>query len=165
MHLCKKETGHADSCILDSNCQALYLCFFYVDKYTSGGILNIILCIWCNAMCLCFFKVKKTHDLLYCTLLLLRLSEMRKFKKMSSFWEARFALIGQLSSTLWLAKYLKRETEMLLSLPYCDAVLQTKSTTLCSSKLTFESSVAHSEAPDCPCKVVIAPLYKNSLWT
>ncbi len=74
---------------------------------------------------------------------MLRLSEMRKLKKMSSFWEARFALIGQLSSTLWLAKYLKRETEMLLPLPFCDAVLQTESTTLRSSKLTFESSVAH----------------------
>ncbi len=31
-------------------------------------------------------------------------------------------LIGQLSSALWLAEYLKRETEMLRPLPYCDAV-------------------------------------------
>ncbi len=38
----------------------------------------------------------------------------------SSFWEARCALIGQLSSALWLAEYLKRETEMLRPLPYCD---------------------------------------------
>ncbi len=35
---------------------------------------------------------------------------------------ARCTLIGQLSSALWLAKYLKRETEMLRPLPYCDAV-------------------------------------------
>ncbi len=40
----------------------------------------------------------------------------------SSFWEARCALIGQLSSALWLAKYLKRVMEMLRPLPCCDAV-------------------------------------------
>ncbi len=44
------------------------------------------------------------------------------FLQSSSFWEARRALIGQLSSALWLAEYLKRETEMLSPLPYCDAV-------------------------------------------
>ncbi len=31
-------------------------------------------------------------------------------------------LIGQLSSALWLAEYLKLETEILLHSPYCDAV-------------------------------------------
>ncbi len=36
--------------------------------------------------------------------------------------EAWCALIGQLSSALWLAEYLKCETEMLRPLPYCDAV-------------------------------------------
>ncbi len=41
------------------------------------------------------------------------LSETRRFLQSSSFWEARCALIGQLSSALWLAEYLKRETEML----------------------------------------------------
>ncbi len=44
---------------------------------------------------------------------MLRLSETRQFLQSSSFWEARRALIGQLSGALWLAKYLKRETEML----------------------------------------------------
>ncbi len=44
------------------------------------------------------------------------------FLQSSSFWEARRALIGQLSSALWLAEYLKRVTEMLRPLPYCDAV-------------------------------------------
>ncbi len=44
---------------------------------------------------------------------MLRLSETRRFLQSSSFWEARCALIGQLSSALWLAEYLKRETEML----------------------------------------------------
>ncbi len=44
------------------------------------------------------------------------------FYKSSSFWEARRALIGQLSSALWLAEYLKCETEILppsLSLMPC----------------------------------------------
>ncbi len=58
----------------------------------------------------------------YCTLLLLRLSETRWFLQCSSFWEGRCALIGQLSSALWLAEYLKRVTEMLRPPPYCDAV-------------------------------------------
>ncbi len=34
------------------------------------------------------------------------------------------ALIGQLSSALWLAEYLKPEMEMLRPLQYCDAVSQ-----------------------------------------
>ncbi len=53
---------------------------------------------------------------------MLRLSETRWFLQSSSFWEARCAPIGQLSSALWLAEYLKREMEMLRPLPYCDAV-------------------------------------------
>ncbi len=51
-----------------------------------------------------------------------RLSETRSFLQSSSFWEARRALIGQLSSALWLAEYLKLVTEMLRPSPYCDAV-------------------------------------------
>ncbi len=51
---------------------------------------------------------------------MLRLSETRRFLQISSFWEARRALIGQLSSALWLTEY--RKTEMLRPLPYCDAV-------------------------------------------
>ncbi len=51
-----------------------------------------------------------------------RLSETHRFLQSSSFWEARCALIGLLSSALWLAEYLKLETEMLRPLPYCDAV-------------------------------------------
>ncbi len=53
---------------------------------------------------------------------MLRLSETRRFLQSSSFWEAGCALIGQLSSALWLAEYLKRVTEMLRPLPYGDAV-------------------------------------------
>ncbi len=46
-----------------------------------------------------------------------RLSETHQYLQSSSFWEARRALIGQLSSALWLAEYLKRETEMLRPSP------------------------------------------------
>ncbi len=53
---------------------------------------------------------------------MLCLSETRRFLQSSSFWEVRCALIGQLSSALWLAEYLKRVMEMLRLLPYCDAV-------------------------------------------
>ncbi len=53
---------------------------------------------------------------------MLRLCETRRFLQSSSFWEARCALIGHLSSALWLAEYLTRETEMLHPLPYYDAV-------------------------------------------
>ncbi len=53
---------------------------------------------------------------------MLHLSETRRLLQSSSFWEVRCALIGQLSSALWLAEYLKRVMEMLRPLPYCDAV-------------------------------------------
>ncbi len=49
-----------------------------------------------------------------------RLSEIHRFLQSSSFWKARCALIGQLSSALWLAEYLKRVTEMLHPLPYLE---------------------------------------------
>ncbi len=39
---------------------------------------------------------------------MVRLSETCRFLQSSSFWEARCALIGQLSGALWLAEYLKR---------------------------------------------------------
>ncbi len=72
------------------------------------------------------FKVKKTHyfphTVHYCCSSMLRLSETCRFLQSSSFWEARCALIGQLSSALWLAKYLKREMKILRPSPYCDVV-------------------------------------------
>ncbi len=46
--------------------------------------------------------------------------ETRRLLQSSSFWEARRALIGQLSGALWLAESLKRETDMLRLSPYCD---------------------------------------------
>ncbi len=52
---------------------------------------------------------------------MLRFSETHRFLQSSSIWEARRDLIGQLSGALWLAEYLKRETEMLRPSPYCDA--------------------------------------------
>ncbi len=72
-----------------------------------------------------------------------RLSETCRFLQSSSFWEARHALIGQLSSTLCLAEYLKRGTEMLHPLPYCDAVSQhddTKTIKLIINKAFVASS-------------------------
>ncbi len=159
-----------------------------------------------------------------------RLSETHQFLQISSFWEARRALIGQLSRALWLAKYLKRETEMLCPIPYCDATSQRDNTktikpiineafvacsgdiitdyndlyclfthrvaSLCvnitmSAFVIGETTNKHystllkthvwivsgkffkyenilagceSEAPDCPCKVGIAPLCRNSLY-
>ncbi len=178
-----------------------------------------------------WFKVQKTHyfphTVHYCCSSMLRLSETR-FLQSSSFWEARCALIGQLSSALWLAEYLKRVTEMLCPLPYCDAVavsrrddtktikpiineafvassgdiitdyndlyclftrhivlrkqyhvcicdrrndkqqelqLKTRVWIVSSKFFKYESILTgcESEASDCPCKVGIAPLYRNSL--
>ncbi len=59
---------------------------------------------------------------------MLRLSETHTFLQSSSFWEAKCALIGQLSSALLLAEYLKRVTEMLHPSPHCDAVYRRKET-------------------------------------
>ncbi len=53
---------------------------------------------------------------------MLHLSETHRFLQSSSFWEARRALIGQLSSVLWLAEYLNREMEMLRPSPHFDGV-------------------------------------------
>ncbi len=177
-------------------------------------------------MCLCSLRLKNTLFSTYCTLLLLLYappSETRRFLQSSSFWEARCALIGQLSSALWLAEYLKRETEMLCPSPYCNAVsrrnktktikpiineafvassgdiitdyndlycLFTRRVASCRVNITMSAFVIgemtnnkhystllktrvwivrsrnvltgfESEAPDCPCKVGIAPLCRN----
>ncbi len=55
----------------------------------------------------------------YCCSSMHRLSETHRFLQSSSFWEAKRALIGQLSSALWLAKNLKCETEMLRPVLWC----------------------------------------------
>ncbi len=78
---------------------------------------NIILCIWCNAVFMWFI----IFHILYIIVAPLCSSFLKRIQS-SSFWKTRRALIGQLSSALWLAEYLKRETEMLHPLPYCDAV-------------------------------------------
>ncbi len=46
----------------------------------------------------------------------------------SSFWEARCALIGQLSCALWLAKYLKRVTKILRPLSRLSAAFPSSPT-------------------------------------
>ncbi len=74
-----------------------------------------------------WFKVKKQiiFHIWYIIVVyssMLRLSEKQRFLQSSSFWEARRALIGQLSSALWLAEYLNHVTEMLRPSLYCEAV-------------------------------------------
>ncbi len=67
-------------------------------------------------MCMCGLRLKThyfPHTVHYCCSSMPRLSEKHWFLQSSSFWEARCALIGQLSSALWLAEYIKRETELL----------------------------------------------------
>ncbi len=84
-----------------------------------------LFCVWCNVMCLCSLRLKKhylRHTVPYCCSFMLRLSETRRFLRSSSFWEARRAVIGQLSSALWLAEYFKRVTEMLRPLPCYDVM-------------------------------------------
>ncbi len=180
-----------------------------------------------------WFKDKKTHyfpnTVHYCCSSMLCLSETRPFSHSSLFWEAKCALIGQLSSALWLVEYLKRVWRNVTPLPYCDGVFRRDETKtikpirndntfvessgdiitvimtytifLCvasgrvnitmsafvieettnnkrySTQLKthvwivsgkffkYESILTgcESEVPDCPCKVGIAPLHRNSL--
>ncbi len=100
-------------------------------------------------MCL-WFKVKKKkkkhyfpHTVHYCCSSMPCLSETRWFLQSSSFWETRCALIGQLSSALWLDEYLKRETEMLRPSPYCDGVSR-RDETKTIKPITNEAFVASS---------------------
>ncbi len=82
-----------------------------------------ILCV-CNTMWLYGLRLKKNlhyfpHTVHYfCSML--RLSVNASIFTKLFVLRTRHALIGQLSSALWLGKYLKRETEMLRPLPYCD---------------------------------------------
>ncbi len=75
-------------------------------------------------MCLCGLRFKKhiIFHILYITVAPLCPAFLKRIDFYKAFWEAKRALIGQLSSALWLAEYLKRETEMLCPLSYCDAV-------------------------------------------
>ncbi len=74
-------------------------------------------------MCLCGLS-KKKKNIIFHILYIIVASPFWNVSifQSSSFYEARLALIGQLSSGLWLAEYLKREMEMLRPLPYCDSV-------------------------------------------
>ncbi len=71
-----------------------------------------------------WFKVKKRnyfpHTVHYCCSSMPRISET--LLQSSSFWEARCALIGQLSCALWLAEYLKRVMELSRPLSRLSAV-------------------------------------------
>ncbi len=85
---------------------------------------NIILCIWCNVMCLCGLRLKK--HIIFHILYIIVAPLCSAFLKRVDFYKAhrseKRALIGQLSSALWFAEYLKRETKMLHPSPYCDDV-------------------------------------------
>ncbi len=87
-------------------------------KRTLFCVFGVMQCVYVVSTKTHYFP----HTVHYCCSSMRRLSETRRFLQSSSFWEARCALIGQLSSALWLAEYLKRVTEMLHPLPYCDAV-------------------------------------------
>ncbi len=79
---------------------------------------------------------------------MLHLSETRRFLQISSFWEERCALIGQLSSAFWLAKYLKRVTEMLRPFPYGNAVSrrdETKTVNWCHWWITEQFDMIQHE--------------------
>ncbi len=148
------------------------------------------------------------------------------FLQSSSFWEARRALIGQLSGALWLAEYLKCDGNVMPPLQYCDGLSRRDKIktikpiineafvassgdiitdynglyclfTCCVAShqvnITMSAFVigettnnkhyssllktrvwiisirniltgCESEASDCPCKVGIASLFRNSLW-
>ncbi len=105
---------------------------------------NIILCIWCN-QCNVFtrFEVQKTHYFPH-TVHYAPPFWNASILQSSSFWEARCALIGQLSSALWLDEYLKRVTEMLRPLPCCDAMSRRNETKTIKPTIN-EAFVAFSE--------------------
>ncbi len=91
-------------------------------KRSYDVVKNIIsLCIWCNAMCFCGSRFKKhIFHILYIIVAPPFWNALIVTKLM--FWEARCALIGQISSELWLVEHLKRVTEILRPFPCCDAV-------------------------------------------
>ncbi len=62
-----------------------------------------------------YFTLNHVNTLHYIIVAPLRSAFLKRFDflQSSSFWKARYALIGQLSSALWLAEYLKRVTEVL----------------------------------------------------
>ncbi len=98
--------------------------FGYLKGSYDDAKKNIILCIWWNAMCLCGLRFKKrfsfSHTVHYCCSSLPRLSGTSTFLQSSLFWKKQCALIGQLSSALRLAEYVKCVTEMLRPLPYLE---------------------------------------------
>ncbi len=74
-------------------------------------------------MCLCGLRFKK--HIIFHILYIIVAPLCSAFLKHIDYYKAhrseKCALIGQLSSALWLAEYLKRETEMLRPSLYCDA--------------------------------------------
>ncbi len=81
-----------------------------------------LVCVFGVLQCVSMVQGSKNTFSTYCTLFFLHLSETHRFLWSSSFWDTRLALIGQISSALWLAEYIKRVTEILRPFPCCDAV-------------------------------------------
>ncbi len=72
-------------------------------------------------MCLCGSRLKNlVFHILY--IIVAPLCPAFRFLQSSWIWEVSRALIGQLSSAMWLAEYLKRVMEMLRPSPHCDAM-------------------------------------------
>ncbi len=98
----------------------VYMCIYFISVFICNVFFLMIR----------FLQVSSTLSIQskfhYCCSSMLRLSEKHRFFKISSFWEAMCSLIGQLSSVLWLAKYLKGVTEMLRPLPCCDGAMRLK---------------------------------------
>ncbi len=91
---------------------------YWNDFWSNTKLKKVILKFIHISQCYCFYGLRfKIHyfpyTVHYCGSSLPRLSETHIFLQRSSFWKARCALIGQLFSALWFAKYLKRVMEML----------------------------------------------------
>ncbi len=98
-------------------------------------------------MCLRGLRLKK--HIIFHILYIIVAPLCSAFLKCADFYKAhrsekRGALIGQLSSALWLAEYLKRVTEMLHPLPCCDAMSRCDKTKTIKPTIN-EAFVAFSE--------------------
>ncbi len=112
-------------------------------------------------MCLCGLRLKKhiIFHILYIIVapLCLCLSETRRFLQSSSFWEARRALIGQLSGAFVIGETTNNK--------HYSTLLKTDVWIVSGKFFKYENVLTGCEweSPDCPCDVGIAPLYRNSL--
>ncbi len=93
---------------------------------------------------------------------------LKRFDFYKAHHSEKCALIGQLSSALWLAEYLKRETEAFVigettNNKHYSIQLKTRVWIVSGKFFKYENIQAVSQKRQ-TCKVGIAPLYRNSLW-